>query len=71
MTDEDIIGFHRLLPPFLETRMDWRRFPLLMERQAISPPELSVLPELAETLPMLTPQNNGSLNGFINPDMAG
>jgi hypothetical protein len=42
-----------------------------MERQAIPPPRLSILPELAETLPMLTPQRNGSLNGFINPDMTG
>ena len=71
MADEDVIGFHRQLPPFLETRMDWRRFPILMERQAISPPELSVLPEIAESLPMVTPQSNGQLNGFINPDMTG
>jgi type IV secretion system protein VirD4 len=70
MPDEQIIGFHRELPPFLATRMDWRRFPVLMERQAISPPELSVLPALPETLPVLTPQRNGSLNGFINPNMA-
>src|SRR5918996_4909062 len=68
MRDEQIIGFHRQLPPFLARRMDWRRFPVLMERQAISPPELSVLPELAESLPTLPPQRNGSLNGFINPD---
>jgi hypothetical protein len=69
MTDEDIIGFHRLLPPFLETRMDWRRFPILKERQAIPPPALSVLPELADSLPMLTPHSNGHLIGFINPDL--
>jgi type IV secretory pathway TraG/TraD family ATPase VirD4 len=71
MADEDIIGFHRQLPPFLETRMDWRHFPALRERQAMPPPELSVLPALAETLPALTPQSNGQLNGFINPDMTG
>ena len=71
MPDERIIGFHRELPPFLATRTDWRRFPVLRERQAISPPELSVLPELAESLPTLTPQRNGSLSGFINPDMTG
>ena len=27
MRDEDIIGFHRRLPPFQGKRMDWRRFP--------------------------------------------
>jgi type IV secretion system protein VirD4 len=70
LRDEDIIGFHRNLPPFQARRMDWRRFPVLMERQAISPPVLSLLPQLAEQLPILTPQRNGSLNGFINPDMA-
>jgi type IV secretion system protein VirD4 len=70
MTDEDIIGFHRLLPPFTAKRMDWRRFPVLTERQAIPPPELSALPELAETLPTLVTQSNGHLNGYINPDMA-
>jgi type IV secretory pathway TraG/TraD family ATPase VirD4 len=71
MPDEDIIGFHRQLPPFMAKRMDWRRFPVLVERQRISPPELSPLPELAETLPVVTPQGNGSLHGYINPDMAG
>jgi type IV secretion system protein VirD4 len=70
---DEIFGFYNSddeLPPFRAKRMDWRRFPILMERQAISPPELSVLPEIAETLPTLIPQSNGSLSGFINPDMA-
>jgi type IV secretory pathway TraG/TraD family ATPase VirD4 len=71
MADEDIIGFHRQLPPFLSTRMDWRRFPILKQRQRMPPPELSALPDLAEPLPGLTPQSNGQLNGFINPDMTG
>jgi type IV secretory pathway TraG/TraD family ATPase VirD4 len=71
LRDEDIIGFHRNLPPFQARRMDWRHFPVLKERQAVPPPTLSMLPELAETLPALTPQSNGSLNGFINPDITG
>jgi type IV secretion system protein VirD4 len=70
LADADIIGFHRQLPPFLATRMDWRRFPILRERHSIPPPELSPLPELAENLPTLTPQGNGYLRGFINPDIA-
>jgi type IV secretion system protein VirD4 len=69
MQDEDIIGFHRQLPPFLATRMDWRRFPILRERQALPPPELFPLPELTETVPVVTPQSNGQVSGFINPDL--
>jgi type IV secretion system protein VirD4 len=68
MRDEDIIGFHRQLRPFLATRMDWRRFPVLRERHTIPPPALSLLPELAEQLPALVTQSNGHLNGYIDPD---
>ena len=50
MADEDVIGFHRQLPPFLSTRMDWRCFPILKQRQGMPPPELSALPDLAEPL---------------------
>ena len=70
----DIFGFYNSddeLPPFRAKRMDWRHFPVLKERQAIPPPELSLLPELEETLPSLIPQSNGQLYGFINPDMTG
>jgi hypothetical protein len=42
-------------------RMDWRRFPVLRERQAIPPSALSALPELAETLPALMNQSQNSL----------
>jgi hypothetical protein len=51
--------------------MDWRQFPILQERQAMPPPALLPLPEIAETLPLLAPQSNGQLHGFINPDMTG
>jgi type IV secretion system protein VirD4 len=70
LRDEDIIVYHRQLPPIRATRMDWRHFPVLRARQAIPPPALSPLPDFAEELPALTP-SNGSLNGYINPDMAG
>jgi type IV secretion system protein VirD4 len=70
LRDEDVIIYHRQLPPIRATRMDWRQhFPVLRERQTIPPPELSALPELAETLPILTPRSNGQLSGYINPDM--
>lgn len=51
MRDEEIIGFHRGLPPFQAKRMDWRRFPLLQQRRSIPPPTLSALPALKEQLP--------------------
>jgi type IV secretion system protein VirD4 len=55
MRDEDIIGFHRRLPPFRGKRMDWRRLPLLVKRRNIPPPVLSPLPEpdlrIAKTKP--------------------
>jgi hypothetical protein len=35
------------------------------------PPELFPLPELTEALPAVTPQTNGQVTGFINPDMTG
>src|SRR5512132_2487535 len=46
MKDEDIIGFHRRLPPFMGKRMDWRRFPMLRQRHNLPPPTLPTLPPL-------------------------
>jgi type IV secretion system protein VirD4 len=53
LKDTDVIGFIRLVPPFLAKRMDWRQFPVLVERQTIPSPALAPLPELTETLPTL------------------
>ncbi|MCA1600931.1 MAG: type IV secretory system conjugative DNA transfer family protein [Acidobacteria bacterium] len=39
LKDEEIIGFHRRLPAFKAKRMDWRRFPILTQRQSIPPAE--------------------------------
>jgi type IV secretion system protein VirD4 len=50
MGDEDIICFHRHLPPLRLKRMDWRRFPILPQRQAMPPPPLSALPQLKDSL---------------------
>jgi hypothetical protein len=69
LKDEDIIGFHRLLPPFRAKRMDWRRFPALSERQAIPPPPLAALPILETRPPDLVHAGNGFLQGYIDPDM--
>jgi type IV secretion system protein VirD4 len=51
--DTELIGFHRHLPPFRAYRMDWRSFPRLVNRHALSPPPLSKLSPLAES-PVLT-----------------
>jgi type IV secretory pathway TraG/TraD family ATPase VirD4 len=69
LRDTDIIGFIRLHPPFLAQRMDWRCFPILVKRRSIPPPKLSMLPELAEHLPMLATHKTGYPDGFLNPDM--
>jgi type IV secretory pathway TraG/TraD family ATPase VirD4 len=46
MGDEDIIGFHRRLPPFMAKRMDWRKFPTLTKRRSLPLPTIPVLPSL-------------------------
>jgi type IV secretion system protein VirD4 len=51
LKDEDILGFHRHLPPFRAKRMDWRKYPMLAARTRIPAPPLSPLPELLYTLP--------------------
>jgi type IV secretory pathway TraG/TraD family ATPase VirD4 len=40
LKDEDIIGFHRLLPPFRAKRMDWRNFPPLYKNRQCPPRNL-------------------------------
>jgi type IV secretion system protein VirD4 len=51
MSDEDIIGFHRSLPPFKARRMDWRRFPTLTQRLNLTTPPLNPLPKQTVNLP--------------------
>ena len=68
LRDEDVLGFHRNLPPFRVQRMDWRRFPLLVQRQLIPPPALSPLPTRDLTLPLLGQVAPAFPDGFIDPD---
>ena len=49
LEDEDVIGFHRRLPPFQAKRMDWRRIGVLAKRRGMSAPRLPVLPRLKDT----------------------
>ncbi len=51
LSDEEIICFHRRLPPCKITRMDWRRHPILVQRRSISAPELAPLPQITD-MPM-------------------
>ena len=39
---DEIIGWHSNRKPFRARRMDWRAFPILKQRRAIPPPQLSV-----------------------------
>jgi type IV secretory pathway TraG/TraD family ATPase VirD4 len=70
MRDEDILLFHRRLPPIQAERMDWRRLPLLRTRHGLPPPAVPQLPPLSDSLPALRPQQQPFTAGFIDPDMA-
>jgi type IV secretion system protein VirD4 len=48
--DHQIIGFKRTLPPFKLERMDWRQHPLLQKRRSAPPPQLPILPAVADIL---------------------
>jgi type IV secretion system protein VirD4 len=52
LADEDILGFHRDLPPFQAKRIDWRDFRHLRERTKMPPPLLKRLVELSPVLPI-------------------
>jgi type IV secretion system protein VirD4 len=66
MRDEDIIGFHRRLPPFMGKRMDWRRFSILRQRHNLPPPTLPNLPQL-DTAIWQREERGAPL--YIDPDM--
>lgn len=48
LTDTQVIGFHRHLPPFRLTRCDWRNNALLRERRMLPAPHLKTLPPIAD-----------------------
>ncbi len=48
LKDEDIIGFHRRLPPFQIVRIDWRKNDHLERKRTIPPPTLPELLPIAD-----------------------
>ena len=69
LQDEDILGFHRLLPPFRAKRMDWRTYPILVQRHGLPPPALAPLPQLTESFTGSAGQRTAQFSGYIDPDM--
>ena len=68
LKDEEIICFHRRLPPFKISRMDWRHHPTLAQRRNIPAPQLPPLPQIAD-LPTEISQTFRFPHGYIDPDM--
>jgi type IV secretion system protein VirD4 len=66
LTDKQIIGFHRHLPPFRLDRCDYRDHPLLQQRRSIPAPQLSKLPVLSD-MPIRDTEH--LTHGFVDPDM--
>jgi len=65
LSDEEIICFHRCLPPFRLNRIDWRNHPLLRERRDIPAPQLQSLPPLSD-MPIWDTKE--STHDLIDPD---
>ena len=68
MRDEDIIGFHRRLPPFMGKRMDWRKFQTIRQRHNLPPPILPSLPN-PETNMWRNPDRGAAI--YLDPDRIG
>ncbi|HEY1248399.1 MAG TPA: hypothetical protein VGE97_05390, partial [Nitrososphaera sp.] len=70
LKDEEVIGFHRRLPPFQINRVDWREHPTLCQRYRMPPPKLSSLPPVAETpINSTLSQAFAFSDEYIDPDM--
>jgi type IV secretion system protein VirD4 len=67
LTDEQILGFHRLLPPFQARRMDWRALSLLQQRQRLAAPPLPLLPPL-EHMPVSIWEQIRPAPPYVDPD---
>jgi len=68
LKDHEIIGFHRGLPPFKIRRLEWWRHPRLRNRRTIPPPELPILPSVANILTPLQSKTFYPSSDFADPD---
>jgi type IV secretion system protein VirD4 len=68
LEDEEIICFHRRLPPFQIKRMDWRNHPILKQRRNIPVPQLPMLPPVAD---IPAPSDASQTERFADPDQIG
>ncbi len=66
MKDEQIIGFHRRLPPFRMRRVDWRQHPGLRQKRQLPAPRLPALPAI-ELHP--NTYHHSLADSYIDPDM--
>lgn len=48
MGDDDIIAFHRNLPPMKLKRLDWRQNQHFIQKRQIKPPQITTLPRLSD-----------------------
>jgi hypothetical protein len=71
MDDSDILVFHHNLPPFRARRMNWLEHPVLRDREAKAPPQLSALPRLTP-LTLRSPLSLADdADELMNPDDLG
>ena len=69
LDQDEIIAFFSNRKPIRAKRMDWRGFPILKKRRAISPPLLKPLPKLDYNFfNSLEQKPEETYNEYINPD---
>jgi type IV secretory pathway TraG/TraD family ATPase VirD4 len=70
LKDEEVIGFHRHLPPFRMKWVDWRQSPILQQRRSMQAPELPTLPHIVD-IPDFPEESQTALQygSYIDPDM--
>ncbi len=68
LPDEEIIGFHRHLPPFRMQRADWRHHTLLQHRRTMPAPSLPKLQPIIDTAmePALYPDEDRDIEELLN-----
>jgi type IV secretory pathway TraG/TraD family ATPase VirD4 len=68
MGDSEIIGLHRDIPPFRQTRMNYLNFPQLLRRSKIPPPPVHRLPEVPD-IQDIPAESHLHIPEFFDPDV--